>query len=185
MKALLILFISLIVFSCNNNPKLPQVSKNEIDYFPKPPPVFYKPHWKDRCWYDNEPNLIGAEGWIHPEESHLGRSTIGAFNSAINRCGSDTSADARIKIFYQSLSHAGHGRGRYEGKLYFNYIDTPSVAGEWVGGEYFYDLDTAGVGGSIDFDCFLPDYDFGDWICPKKESNKRKRKLWQEHGWFN
>ena len=32
-----------------------------------------------------------------------GRITIGAFNSAINRCGSDTSADARIKIFYQSI----------------------------------------------------------------------------------
>ena len=162
MKALLILFISLIVFSCNNNPKLPQVSKNEIDYSPKPPPVFYKPHWKDRCWYDNQPNLIGAEGWIHPEESHVGRSTVGAFNSAINRCGSDTSADARIKIFDQSLNHAGHGRGRYYGKLYFIYIDSSRG------------------GGAVDFDCFLPDYDFGDWRCSRKELNKRKRRYFNK-----
>ena len=183
MRKLLILFISLIVFSCNNNPKFPQVSKKEIDNSPKPPPVFYKPHYGDRCWYENKPNLLGAEGWIHPEESHLGRSTIGAFERAINRCGSDTSADARIKIYWQSLSHTGYGKGRYEGTLYFHYIDSSIVNGEWIGNEYFYDLDTISDGGTIGFDCFLPDYDFGEWICSKKETNRFKRKLFQKHNW--
>ena len=59
-----------------------------------------------------------------------------------NECG-DTSSSKKIRIVYQFLRHTSYGN--YKGRLGFEYIDDTTYCGE------------------INYECFTPDYDIGEW----------------------
>ena len=65
------------------------------------------------------------------------RSSIGT-----NECG-DTSSSKKIRIVYQLLKHTSYGN--YKGRLGFEYINDTTYSGV------------------IDYKCFTPDFDIGEW----------------------
>jgi hypothetical protein len=60
------------------------------------------------------------------------------------KCSNDICGDGKIVVTRQELGHKGWGK--YEGDISFRCIDNNKT-------------------GQIDFNCFLPDYDVGKWIC--------------------